>query len=525
MTKTTLPTKIITRSFQLLTCVTFIVSTIQTVFSHGTVTNPPSRVWICFQEDPQNPDSPACEASIIGWGPQAFYDWNEVARMDANGMHRSIIADGNLASAGRPDKYGGLDQVRNDWVSTPVSPGPYTITWTITAPHETKYYDVYITKEGWTPDQPLTWDSLELLVRTDPRPSAVTDNIDIVLPKRTGKHVIYSVWQRSLSEEAFYSTSDVDFGTAPETNKAPVGAFISTAGRCGGADVYFDAGESFDPNGDSLTYSWDFGDGTTGEGVTVSHRYSNLEDATVTLTVSDGTFSNGVVETISLIADPNCIQPACPYDTSIAKALPTLNTSYENVHILGNNGPNLEHVTKLTVDWNFINNGLYGFTFNLDREPYFIDMSGATQNFNQPNPKISLKDTGITGLDGTYAVTMDEGNFVMVSDDNYTLYFSNSTTVPNCRTLSIGEENIQRTSFAMFPNPATTSFSVQNKTDLRGSTITITDLSGKEVKSLSVNKSTQNMTINISGINSGLYLVRILYPQSGISTSLKLLVR
>jgi len=68
--------------------------------------------------------------------------------------------DGNLASAGRPDKYGGWDQVRDDWVTTSVTPGPFTVKWSLSTPHATLYYDVYITKADWTPDQPLTWDNL-----------------------------------------------------------------------------------------------------------------------------------------------------------------------------------------------------------------------------------------------------------------------------------------------------------------------------------------------------------------------------
>jgi len=199
-------------SLQTMLCIGLLFTSNQYVSPHGTVTSPPSRVWICFQEGPEDPDSPACTDAIAMYGTQALYDWNEVARMDADGMHRAIISDGNLASAGRPDKYGGLDQVRSDWVSTPVSPGPFELTWSITAPHATLYYEVYITKDGWTPNQPITWDSLELLVRTGEKPLSEEDTIAVTLPERTGKHVIYSIWQRSLSPEAFYSTSDVDFG-------------------------------------------------------------------------------------------------------------------------------------------------------------------------------------------------------------------------------------------------------------------------------------------------------------------------
>lgn len=510
-------------SLQILLCIILLFSPFQSIFTHGTVTSPPSRVWICYQEDPESPDSPACIAAVLSHGTQAFYDWNEVARMDAHGMHQEIIPDGNLASAGRPDKYGGLDQVRNDWVSTPVTPGPFTVTWTNSAPHQTLYFDVYITKADWTPDQPLTWDSLERLVRTGPRPASSIDNIDVTLPERTGKHVIYSIWQRSLTGEAFYSTSDVDFGGGP--NKPPVPSFKSNNGRCGGPNVTFDASDSYDPDGDELTYTWDFGDGNTAQGPTVSHSYSNMNNATVTLTVSDGEFSSGIVETISLLEEPDCVEPICPLDTPIATALPSLIQTYTNVHVLRDNGPNLDSITMFTINWDLANNGLYQFSFNLNTAPWYMNFSNATQNFNGPNPEISLTGTGIPGLDGDYYVTIDQGNFAMVSkDDAHTIYFSSSSTTPDCGAITTRTKKAKELSFAMFPNPAITNISIRNKTNLKGNVITIYDLTGKEVKSLTIMENTMNMTIDISGIKSGLYMVRILNP-SGVSSSQKLIIK
>lgn len=52
--------------------------------------------------------------------------------------------------------------------------------------------------------------------------------------------------------------------------------------------VAFDARESTDPNGDPLTYTWDFGDGQTGTGETASHTYAaGQESFEVTLTARD----------------------------------------------------------------------------------------------------------------------------------------------------------------------------------------------------------------------------------------------
>ncbi len=493
---------------------------IQAILSHGTVTSPASRVWICFQEDPQSPDSPACISAIASHGTQAFYDWNEVARMDAGGNHMAIIPDGMLASAGRPDKYGGLDQVRDDWVSTPVTPGPFTVTWTINAPHQTAYYDVYITKPDWTPDQPLTWGSLEHLVRTEPRPATTEDNIDVILPQRTGKHVIYSVWQRSLTPEAFYSTSDVDFGNDPLINLPPVAEFTSDNGLCGGPDVDFSAADSYDPNGDDITYSWDFGDGTTAEGVEVSHSYTNLDSATVTLTISDGELSTEAVETIDLVPDPECLEPACPFGTPTEAPLPTVHTSYNNVHVLGTGGPDLDNVSVFTVNWD-LSHGLHQFSFNINASPWYIDFSETTQNFNQPYPEITLSGTGISGLDGNYYAAVHEGNFVLAAD-TYTIYFSNSTTAPECGGNQI--QAIHDISLSLSPNPSNTNISIFNNKDLQGGRITIYDLSGKTIKSLFVKQSTTRFDIDISGMKPGLYFVRI-YGESGYNHVLNLVVK
>lgn len=182
----------------------------QLTFSHGTVTSPASRVWNCYQESPQNPISAACIAFVASHGTQPLYDWNEI-NQNAGGMHTSFVPDSNLASGGRA-KYGGFDMVRTDWVATPVSAGPDTITCTNSAPHASLYYRVYITKSTWNPNMPLTWGQLELLVQTPLSVATPSIDIPVILPSRTGKHVIYSVWQRSDSPEAFYSTSDVDFG-------------------------------------------------------------------------------------------------------------------------------------------------------------------------------------------------------------------------------------------------------------------------------------------------------------------------
>ena len=78
-----------------------------------------------------------------------------------------------------------------------------------------------------------------------------------------------------------------------EDNKAPSSGTISasTSTALQGANVTFTASGASDPNGDSLSYAWNFGDGQTGSGATATHLYTSAGTFTVTMTVSDGKLS------------------------------------------------------------------------------------------------------------------------------------------------------------------------------------------------------------------------------------------
>jgi chitodextrinase len=53
-------------------------------------------------------------------------------------------------------------------------------------------------------------------------------------------------------------------------------------------NVYFDSTGSTDPDGDTVSYVWDFGDGAKGSGAKTSHQYTAVGSYTATLMVYDG---------------------------------------------------------------------------------------------------------------------------------------------------------------------------------------------------------------------------------------------
>ncbi|WP_171113171.1 MULTISPECIES: lytic polysaccharide monooxygenase [Streptomyces] len=183
--------------------------------AHGSMGDPVSRVAQCYAEGPESPTSDACKAAVAAGGTQALYDWNGVRIGDAAGQHRTLIPDGKLCSANN-EAFKGLDLARADWPATSVSSGSYTFKYRVTAPHKGTF-TVYLTKPGYDPAQPLGWDDLDLAnpvaTATDPAASGGFYTFSGSLPERSGKHVLYAIWQRSDSPEAFYSCSDVTFGS------------------------------------------------------------------------------------------------------------------------------------------------------------------------------------------------------------------------------------------------------------------------------------------------------------------------
>ncbi|MGW3043227.1 lytic polysaccharide monooxygenase [Kitasatospora sp. NPDC001159] len=195
--------------------------------------NPVSRVSACYQEGPEHPSTAACQAAVAASGTQGFYDWMGVRIGDAAGRHHELIPDGKLCSAGS-DEYKGLDLARSDWPATslPAGGGSYTFKYRGTAPHRGSF-QLFVTKDGYDPTKPLKWSDLEsspFYTATDPALVNGSYEMTAQLPKKTGRHLIYAIWQRSDSPEAFYSCSDVVFGGAGSTTGSGSGPSGSATG-------------------------------------------------------------------------------------------------------------------------------------------------------------------------------------------------------------------------------------------------------------------------------------------------------
>ena len=71
-----------------------------------------------------------------------------------------------------------------------------------------------------------------------------------------------------------------------------------------GIPVQFNGSGSSDPNSDPITYGWNFGDGTTGSGVSPTHTYASTGTYTVTLRVEDNRGGSNTAQTTAQINNP-----------------------------------------------------------------------------------------------------------------------------------------------------------------------------------------------------------------------------
>ncbi|RME63821.1 MAG: chitin-binding protein, partial [Caldilineae bacterium] len=192
--------------------------------AHGSLAYPISRIYACYLEGPESPDSAACQDAVAEGGTQPLYDWNEVNLPDVDGQHQARIPDGQLCSAGRA-KYAAFDRPRTDWPRTVLPPAAsYTFRYAATAPHNHGHFEIYVTRDGYDPTQPLAWADLEqvAVIQEPPLVDGAYELAGVTLPpERRGHHLIYTIWQRHDSPEAFYTCSDVWLGGDPTPTPTP----------------------------------------------------------------------------------------------------------------------------------------------------------------------------------------------------------------------------------------------------------------------------------------------------------------
>ncbi|MCP2167494.1 lytic polysaccharide monooxygenase auxiliary activity family 9 protein [Goodfellowiella coeruleoviolacea] len=186
--------------------------------AHGSVTDPPSRNYGCWQRWGSNFQDPSMATKDpMCWqawqaDPNAMWNWNGLYREGVAGNHQAAIPDGQLCSAGHTQsgRYNALDKPGN-WTAAQKSRN-FTLNIYDQALHGADYYRVYVTKQGFDPTtQPLGWGNLELVAQVGKTPPTSNFTINVNAPGRTGRHIVYTIWQASHMDQSYYWCSDVIF--------------------------------------------------------------------------------------------------------------------------------------------------------------------------------------------------------------------------------------------------------------------------------------------------------------------------
>ncbi|MCJ7571252.1 MAG: PKD domain-containing protein, partial [Candidatus Thermoplasmatota archaeon] len=109
-------------------------------------------------------------------------------------------------------------------------------------------------------------------------------------PYSDGSAWVYSndTWWNEDIQDKCPNPIDFCFQTYGFSTTNPIAGFSYTPEEPSiGDEITFDASSSFDPNGNIVNYEWFFGDGDTSTGKITTYTYTQWEEYSVTLTVTD----------------------------------------------------------------------------------------------------------------------------------------------------------------------------------------------------------------------------------------------
>jgi chitin-binding protein len=209
--------------------------------AHGNVLSPASRNYGCFerwgdkfQAPEMATEDPMCYQAWQA-DPQAMWNWNGLFREGVAGNHQAAIPDGQLCSAGKTQngRYAAMDTV-GDWKATNLA-NSFTLQLFDGARHGADYIRVYVSKPSYNPvTQALKWSDLELVKEVPNTPAAqwteqlsngVQMDIPVSAAGRSGRALVYTIWQASHLDQSYYFCSDVNFGgtssPSPSSSSSP----------------------------------------------------------------------------------------------------------------------------------------------------------------------------------------------------------------------------------------------------------------------------------------------------------------
>jgi DNA/RNA endonuclease G (NUC1)/PKD repeat protein len=307
----------------------------------------------------------------------------------------------------------------------------------------------------------------------------------------------------TLTGYHFFSALDARTRRAVETGtKPPLGSVNGPYNAPEGSSVNMSGAGSVDPNGSIVSYAWNFGDGTTGTGTTVSHTYALAGSYTISMIVTD---NDGLADTVSTTASVSAVPPHAAVDG------PYTGNEGSSVSMSGaaSNDPN---GTVVSYAWDFgdgstgsganvshtyANNGSYTVSLTVTDNDGRTDATTTTSTISNVAPSV-LSFSGATLLPGeTYSTN---GSFTDPGADTWTATV-NYGDGSGVQTLALSGKNFSLSHTYANAGTYTVTVTVSDGEDSGSNTQTVTVLTASE--GVDALKTLVNQLITSEALSSG----------------------
>ena len=232
-------------------------------------------------------------------------------------------------------------------------------------------------------------------------------------------------------------------------NQSPIASF--TANPNSGVvplEVFFNASGSYDPDGNIVSYVWDFKDGNTGSGKIVNHAFSSTGNYNVKLTVTDNegaTDSSTKIVTVTELTTPNQ-SPTASFTANPTSGVAPLNVSFNASNSSDSDGNIVNYVwdfkdgnvgTGQTVNHIFTSTGSYNVKLTV------TDNEGVTDSTTKT---ITVTETNFNNLDYL------EGAIIIANDNQYLGKISKSQFDSDSINNQFGTYGSQFSAYSIFNN-------------------------------------------------------------------------
>ncbi len=124
---------------------------------------------------------------------------------------------------------------------------------------------------------------------------------------------VYTVTMTVTDDEDAIAQAVAEITVVPQANEPPTAIITAGALEQGSPLLSFSGSDSNDPDGYLVEFTWDFGDGYTGNGISAEHEYLLNGEYTVTLTVKDDEGDTALAQVSILVTN---VLPE-PFETAV----------------------------------------------------------------------------------------------------------------------------------------------------------------------------------------------------------------